>query len=63
MSDSEPMSPCISVCLLDEQDICQGCYRSAEEIADWFIADAGDKREILARARRRREAAATIRLG
>ena len=62
MNDSEPMSPCISVCLLDERDICQGCYRSAEEIADWFIADTGDKREILARACRRREAARTTHL-
>ena len=62
MSDTEPLSPCISVCLLDEQDVCQGCYRSAEEIADWFIADTGGKREILARAHQRREAAATTHL-
>ena len=56
-------SPCISVCMLDDDDICMGCYRSAEEIADWFLADADQKREILGRCRERRDAAATIRLG
>ncbi len=62
MSTSEPESPCISVCLLDETDICVGCFRSADEITDWFMADAQGKREILARAEQRREAATTIRL-
>lgn len=63
MSDDEPRSPCISVCALDEADICIGCYRSAEEIADWFIADAKVRREILRRASRRRAAAAPLTLG
>ena len=63
MSETEPQSPCISVCLLDDKDICVGCYRSAEEITDWFIADSDGKREILSRARKRAEEASTIRLG
>lgn len=55
MSDvRELASPCISVCLLDEQDICLGCYRSAEEITDWFMASPEEKRAILERARDRR---------
>lgn len=62
MSEQEPESPCISVCLLDDSDICVGCYRSADEITDWFMADAAGKREILARARKRMEAATTVRL-
>ena len=62
MNDAEPQSPCISVCLLDEGDICVGCYRSADEITDWLMANAEGKREILKRARERREAASTIRL-
>lgn len=62
MNDAEPQSPCISVCLLDEGDICVGCYRSADEITDWFMANAKGKREILKRARERREAASAIRL-
>ena len=63
MSENEPQSPCISVCVLDENDICAGCYRSADEITDWFMASAEQKREMLARARERMEAATTIRLG
>ena len=62
MSEVEPESPCISVCLLDDKDICVGCYRSADEVTDWFMADAQGKREILQRAHERLEAASTIRL-
>ncbi|MFT7286665.1 MAG: putative Fe-S protein YdhL (DUF1289 family) [Halieaceae bacterium] len=51
----DPASPCISVCALREDGLCLGCYRSAEEITDWFMASAGEKRVILARARQRRE--------
>lgn len=55
MSDvRELASPCISVCLLDDKDICLGCYRSAEEITDWFMASLEEKRAILERARDRR---------
>ncbi|MDH3994598.1 MAG: DUF1289 domain-containing protein [Gammaproteobacteria bacterium] len=62
MNDAEPQSPCISVCLLDERDICVGCFRSANEITDWFMASADEKREILQRTRQRQEDATTIRL-
>ena len=63
MSHSEPQSPCISVCLLDDDDICVGCYRSADEITDWFMANAEEKQQILKRCRQRMEADSTIRLG
>ena len=63
MTDDEPRSPCISVCLLDEENICVGCYRSADEITDWFMADSESRREILQRARARREADSPIKLG
>ena len=59
---AEPQSPCISICVLDEQDICQGCYRSALEITDWMMASAEQKCEILKCASQRRDAATTIRL-
>ena len=62
MSQQEPQSPCISVCLLDDKDICTGCFRSADEITDWFMATADQKREMLRRARERMEASTTIRL-
>ncbi|MFK8042775.1 DUF1289 domain-containing protein [Congregibacter sp.] len=62
VSADEPGSPCLSICALDENDICLGCYRSAEEITDWFMASAMQKREMLERARARREADNPIRL-
>ena len=58
----EPASPCISVCALDADDICMGCYRSASEITDWFMAGNEEKYEILARAQARREEDSPIRL-
>lgn len=62
MSDTEPRSPCISVCVLDEHDICAGCFRSAAEITDWFMASAEEKREVLRRAYERRQASTDIHL-
>ncbi len=62
MTEQEPQSPCISVCLLDEQDICQGCFRSGAEITDWFMANAEQKRAILQRCAERREASYPIKL-
>ena len=62
MIEAEPSSPCISVCLLDENDICQGCYRSANELTDWFMVDAREKKEILQRSRQRLKESNPIRL-
>lgn len=41
------LSPCISVCALDENDVCIGCFRSAREIGDWGRVDNEGKRAIL----------------
>ena len=40
-------SPCISVCVLGVEDICEGCFRSAEEIAQWSSYDNAQKREVI----------------
>lgn len=63
MSETEPRSPCVSICALDVDDICIGCYRSADEITDWFLADEEEKEAILERARERMRLANPIRLG
>ncbi len=62
MSEHEPQSPCVSICVLDEEDICQGCFRSAQEVTDWFMSSAERKREILALAKERRDASSPFRL-
>ena len=50
MSDlTQPVkSPCIEVCSLNNEDVCIGCYRTANEIIEWFSAPNERKREILA---------------
>jgi predicted Fe-S protein YdhL (DUF1289 family) len=30
------MSPCIGVCIVDEDDRCEGCGRTLDEIAGWL---------------------------
>lgn len=50
-------SPCISICALDENDICVGCYRSAEEITRWSQADNAERHNIIASAASRARAA------
>ena len=60
--DPEPKSPCISVCVLDEQDICMGCYRSADEITDWFLCSNEKKTEVLRLSQERRDADTSIKL-
>ena len=47
-------SPCIEVCSLNNQDMCIGCYRTANEIIEWFSAPNERKREILASVDQRR---------
>ncbi|MDD0972884.1 DUF1289 domain-containing protein [Pseudomonas fontis] len=40
-------SPCVSICALDEQDICTGCQRTAAEITQWGRMDNAQRREVL----------------
>lgn len=43
-------SPCISICVLDEKEVCQGCYRTLEEIGQWSHCDEEAKQVIVAHA-------------
>lgn len=47
------LSPCVSICALDENDVCIGCFRSAREIGDWGRVDNEEKRRILRNVARR----------
>ena len=48
-------SPCIDVCTMDETTgLCQGCWRSIEEISAWATASDETKRQILAAIAERR---------
>ncbi|WP_426143830.1 DUF1289 domain-containing protein [Pseudomonas sp. DWP3-1-2] len=47
-------SPCISLCRLDEQKVCLGCFRHVEDIREWRSADDERRRQICAGAQARR---------
>lgn len=44
--DTSVKSPCISVCNMNE-GVCVGCYRTLDEIRDWMIMTADEKRGVL----------------
>ncbi|MGE7958818.1 DUF1289 domain-containing protein [Pseudomonas sp. NPDC089530] len=41
-------SPCVSICALDDDDICTGCQRTVDEITRWSRMDNAERREVLA---------------
>jgi uncharacterized protein len=52
--DIEVKSPCISVCTMDEATgFCQGCYRTLEEISQWWDLSADQQRNVVAKASER----------
>ncbi|MBL7251365.1 DUF1289 domain-containing protein [Alloalcanivorax sp. C16-2] len=54
-SRTEPVvvSPCVSICALDGDDICVGCFRTGREISYWGRLTPAWQREVLARCQRR----------
>ncbi|WP_250463662.1 DUF1289 domain-containing protein [Microbulbifer litoralis] len=40
-------SPCVSVCVLNAADICEGCFRSVAEISRWGSMDNDERRAVL----------------
>jgi len=54
----DPPSPCISVCRMNpELQLCEGCFRTLDEIAAWAGLSPHDKRAVLARLPARRPGA------
>ncbi|MCO7519487.1 MULTISPECIES: DUF1289 domain-containing protein [unclassified Pseudomonas] len=61
MTDERPVaSPCVSICALDEQDICTGCQRTVDEISRWGRMDNTQRRAVLKRCHERAVAAGLI---
>lgn len=40
-------SPCVSVCALDENDMCIGCQRTGDEIFRWTSMTNEERKEVL----------------
>lgn len=49
MTDRQLVSPCVSICALDEEDICVGCFRTGGEISIWGLLSNDEKREVFRR--------------
>jgi predicted Fe-S protein YdhL (DUF1289 family) len=46
---SDPPSPCIGICVINPQtQLCDGCFRTLDEIAAWWDHTADQKRGVLA---------------
>ncbi|MCQ4313166.1 DUF1289 domain-containing protein [Stutzerimonas sp. VN223-3] len=53
-------SPCVSICALDEDDICTGCQRSVDEILRWSRMDNAERRDVLQRCHERARASGLL---
>ncbi|MFN3565703.1 MAG: DUF1289 domain-containing protein [Burkholderiaceae bacterium] len=52
-------SPCVSVCRMDARTgLCEGCFRTIDEIARWSALQDGERRAVWRAIAARRAAAA-----
>jgi uncharacterized protein len=48
-------SPCINVCRMDPSGLCEGCFRTLDEIARWSQTTDEDRQQILEWVEKRRD--------
>lgn len=48
-----PASPCVSICTLDDDDVCVGCGRSLDEITQWSAYPKEKQWQIIDELKRR----------
>lgn len=51
------LSPCIGVCTLDEEGLCEGCHRTGGEIAAWVHMGDDERLHLMDVVLPQREAA------
>ena len=56
MQERRVASPCVSICALDNDDVCMGCQRTVKEITDWHALDNEQRRAVLVLCHERVEA-------
>lgn len=54
-TDSPIESPCVSLCCLDEDDVCMGCLRHINEITGWHAMSNEQKQRLLEVLEQRRK--------
>lgn len=50
VSDEPVPSPCMSICALDNDDVCIGCHRTGLEISYWGRLSREQQREVVRRS-------------
>jgi len=50
----------VSICALDEDDICTGCQRSVDEIRRWSCMNNAERRDVLLRCHERAQASGLL---
>lgn len=53
VEQKEVASPCVSICALDGDDICVGCFRTGMEISQWGRLSTDQRQRIVERAAQR----------
>lgn len=49
-------SPCVSICALDDDDLCVGCQRTGDEIIRWGKMTNDERRAVLSKLNQRAQA-------
>jgi predicted Fe-S protein YdhL (DUF1289 family) len=44
---SATSTPCIGICTLDQNGLCEGCLRSSQEIGAWSQLSEAERRRIM----------------
>ena len=47
-------SPCVRDCILNDNDICQGCYRTVAEVKEWIYLNDRERQEVINRIKDRK---------
>ena len=45
--DTWPLSPCVMICTLDDDDRCLGCGRSLEQISGWALMSKAEQWAVI----------------
>jgi len=43
----QDLSPCVGVCQYNDENLCSGCFRTPEEISQWFNLTTEEKKKII----------------
>ncbi|WP_417519222.1 DUF1289 domain-containing protein [Marinobacter sp.] len=53
--DEKVRSPCVSICALDERDVCIGCQRTSDEILRWTSMSNCERKAVLVKVAEREQ--------